>query len=134
MTLTTLKALSDVGCHKHSPCRHNVLVVSDGIVGSNKQTPLTGPNKPPHWAWGSALVPFVTIRTQPCKYCSFWARGSALKHVYLVKRSLYICITRNFFPYSMWDVTIIILPLDDLRFMSRPMVNLTNKIQQVGSL
>ena len=29
------------------PCRHNVLVVSHGIARSNRQTPLTGSNKPP---------------------------------------------------------------------------------------
>ena len=28
-----------------------------------------------------------------------------LKHVYMVKRSLYIYSTRNFFPYLMWDIT-----------------------------
>ena len=55
-------------------CRHNVLVVSHGIAGSNRQTPLTGPNKPPHRGWGSALIPFVTTHIQPCKYCSLWAQ------------------------------------------------------------
>ena len=44
------------------PCRYNVLVVSHGIVGPNKQTPLTGPNKPPHRGRGSALIPFVMAR------------------------------------------------------------------------
>ena len=35
-----LSLLFDVGCHKHPPCRHNVLVVSHRIVGLNRQTPL----------------------------------------------------------------------------------------------
>ena len=52
-----------------SLCRHNILVVSHGIVGPNKQTPLTGPNKLPHRGRGSTLIPFVMTRTQPCKYC-----------------------------------------------------------------
>ena len=30
---------------------------------------------------------------------------TALKHVYLVKRSLYIYSVRNFLPYLMWDIT-----------------------------
>ena len=30
---------------------------------------------------------------------------TALKHVYLVKKSLYIYSARNFLPYPMWDIT-----------------------------
>ena len=56
------------------PCRHNVLVVSHGITGPNRQTPLTEPNKPPHRGRGSALIPFVTTRTQPYRYCPLWAQ------------------------------------------------------------
>ena len=52
------------------PCRYNVLVVSYEIVGPNKQTFLTGPNKPPHRGRRSALIPFVTIRSQSCRYYS----------------------------------------------------------------
>ena len=58
-----------------SPCRHNVLVVSHWIAGSNRQIPIIGPNKPPHRGRGSALIPFVTTHTQPCKYYSLWAQG-----------------------------------------------------------
>ena len=55
-------------------CRHNVLIVFHEIAGSNKQTPLTEPNKqPPHQGQGSALIPFVTIRTQP--YLHGWVYG-----------------------------------------------------------
>ena len=50
------------------PYKHNILVVSHGIAGSNKQTPLMGLNKPLHRGRGSALIPFVTIRFQPCRY------------------------------------------------------------------
>ena len=39
------------------PCRHNVLVVSHGIAGPNRQTPFTGPNKPPHWGRVGENVP-----------------------------------------------------------------------------
>ena len=35
----------------------------------------------------------------------------ALKHVHLVKRSLYIYSVRNFLPYLMWDVTNTPLPM-----------------------
>ena len=49
-------------------CRHNVLIVSYMIVGSNIQTPLMGPNKPLYRDQGSILIPFVTTHTQPCKY------------------------------------------------------------------
>ena len=89
------------------PCRHNVLVVSHGIVGLNKQTPLTEPNKPPHRGWGLALIPFVTTHSQPCRYCPFWTQRAltALKRVYLVKRSLYIYSARNILPYPIWDIT-----------------------------
>ena len=55
--------LSDVGHHKHPPCRHNVLIVSHGIAGSNRKTPLIGPNKPSHRGRGLALIPFVTTRS-----------------------------------------------------------------------
>ena len=41
-----------------SLCRHNVLVVSHGIAEPNRQTPLMGLNKPPHWGRGSTLIPF----------------------------------------------------------------------------
>ena len=50
--------LFDVGCHKHPPCRHNVLVASYEIVGPNSQTPLTGPNKPLHQGQRLVLIPF----------------------------------------------------------------------------
>ena len=90
-----------------SPCRHNVLVVSHGIAGSNKQTPLTGLNKPLHQGRGSALIPFVTTHSQLCRYCSLWTKEAltALKHVYLVKMSLYIYSAKNILPYSMWNIT-----------------------------
>ena len=89
------------------PCRHNVFVVSHGIAEPNRQTPLTEPNKPPHRGQGSALIPFVTTHTQPCRYCPLWAQEGphGLKRVYLVKRSLYIYSTRNILPYPMWDIT-----------------------------
>ena len=32
-----------------------------------------------------------------------------LKHVYKVKRNLYIYIVKNFFLYLMWDITIALL-------------------------
>ena len=60
------------------PCKHNVLVVFHGMTGPNRQTPHTGPNKPPHQGQRSVLIPFVTTRSQPCRYCPFWAqRGSS---------------------------------------------------------
>ncbi|RVW88871.1 Transposon Tf2-8 polyprotein [Vitis vinifera] len=34
----------------------------------------TKPNKPPHRGRGSALIPFVTTHTQPCRYCPLWAQ------------------------------------------------------------
>ena len=40
------------------PCRHNVLVMSHRIAEPNRQTPLMGLNKPPHWGRGSTLIPF----------------------------------------------------------------------------
>ena len=51
------------------PCRHNVLVVSYGIAGPNRQTPHSGSNKSSHQGQGSTLIPFVMTHTQPCKYC-----------------------------------------------------------------
>ena len=44
-------------------CRHNVFIVSHGIVGPNKQTPFKGPNKPPHQGQKSALIPFVMVHS-----------------------------------------------------------------------
>ena len=35
---------------------------------------------------------------------------TALKHVYLVKRSLYIYSDRNILPYPMWDITMLAPP------------------------
>ena len=30
--------------------------------------------QPPHWDQGLALIPFVTTRTQPCRYCPLGAQ------------------------------------------------------------
>ena len=57
--------------------------------------------------WWSGYDRIVTTRTQPCRYCPLWAQGAltALKRVYLVRRSLYIYSARNLLPYPMWDIT-----------------------------
>ena len=49
----------------------------------------------------------VTTCTQPCRYCSLWTQRAftALKRVYLVKRSLYMYNAKNILPYPMWDIT-----------------------------
>ena len=85
--------------YKHPPCRHNVFIVSHKIVGSNKQIPLMGPNKPPHRGRGSILIPFVTTHTQPCRYCAFWAQ----RYPHDFKIQLYRR-AKNFLPYPMWDI------------------------------
>ena len=41
--------------HNHPSCRHNALVVSYRIVGSNKQTPRA--KKTPYEVWGSTMIP-----------------------------------------------------------------------------
>ena len=46
------------------PSKYNVLVVSYEIVGSNRQTPLIGPNKPPHGDPRSILIPFIMARIE----------------------------------------------------------------------
>ena len=61
-----------------SPWKHNILVVSHRITGSNrqtsptrqnKQTPHTGPNRHSHQGWRSTLILLVTTRTELYKYC-----------------------------------------------------------------
>ena len=76
--------LSDVGCDKHLPCRHNDLVVSHEIVGSNGQTPITRPN-------GTDPIPGSCISSdtiyndqiQSCRYFPLSVQEvlTALKHV-----------------------------------------------------
>ena len=56
------------------PCKHNVLVVSHGIAGPNRQTPLTGPNKPPHRGRGLTLIPFVTTCSKLYRYYPLWTQ------------------------------------------------------------
>ena len=64
------------------------------------------PKKPPHRGQGLTLIPFIMIRSQPCKDCLLFAqRGPhSLKRVYKVKRSSYLYSPRNFFPYPIWNV------------------------------
>ena len=92
-----------MGYYKHPPYRHNVFIVPHGIIGSNKQIPLTGPNKPPHQGRGSTMIPFVTKRIQHVDIVRFGPKGTftALKRVYMVKNNLYLYNTRNFLPYLM---------------------------------
>ena len=45
------------------PCKHNVLVVSRGITGLNRQTLPMELNKLPHRGQRSTLIPFVTLQT-----------------------------------------------------------------------
>lgn len=33
-------SLSDVGCHSHPSCKHNILIVFHGITGLDRQMPL----------------------------------------------------------------------------------------------
>ena len=46
---------------------------------------------------------------QSCRYCPHRAQKALtpLKHVYKVKRSLCIYRSRNFFPYLMWDIIVL---------------------------
>ena len=89
-------------------CRHNVLIVFHRITGSNRQTPYMGPNKPSCQGRGLTLIPFVTTHTQSCRYCPLWTQKAltALKCVYMIKRSSYLYTAKNFPPYPMWNVTL----------------------------
>ena len=86
------------------PYRHNVLVVSHGIVGLNRQTSHTGLNKLLYRGQGSTLIPFETSRSQLCRYHPSWAL-IALNDVYKVERNSYIYNIENFLPYPMYDIT-----------------------------
>ena len=81
------------------PCRHNVLVVSHEIMGPNRQTPLWGQTNPTPRS-GSTLIPFVTTRSQPCRYCPLWTqRGPHGFKTHLQDtRSPYLYSAKNFPP------------------------------------
>ena len=45
------------------PCRHNIVVVSHGMVGLNRQTTHNVPDKPLYWGQGLVLMSFVMTRS-----------------------------------------------------------------------
>ena len=87
------------------PCKHNILVVSHGIVGPNKHP--YGTKQTPHRGRGSTLIPFVRPAPNRVDIVRFRPKGAltALKRIYRVKRSPYLYSAKNFPPHPMWDVT-----------------------------
>ena len=56
------------------------------------------------------LMPTIDAHVrQSCRYCPHQAQKALtpLKHVYKVKGSLCIYKSRNFFPYPMWDIIVL---------------------------
>ena len=76
------------------PCRHNIIIVSHGIVGLNRKTPPTEPNKLPISRLGIDSN-IISKQSTPnlVDIVYFRPKGvlTALKRIYIVKRSLYKC-------------------------------------------
>ena len=75
-----------MGCHKYSPMKtQRPRCVPRDCGAKQTNTPYGAKQHPHTGVWGSALIPFVTTRTQPCKYCPLWAPlGPKADNIYMV--------------------------------------------------
>ena len=74
-----------MGCYKHPYADTTFLLYPMGLWGQIDKH-IYGAKQTLYRGRGSTLIPFVTIRTQPCRYCPIWTNPVRV----------FICLTPQF--------------------------------------